>query len=194
MFLYIHMLRVKIQFRYAFSLFTLVDEELWGRHYPTALVVLSLNMCSWQKLAGGFVSITCTVNLTRIQIFLVEILQLFLFISCFLKYSASKPGIANALENWKYRLETKRLLWSKILALLRLIGRFQRTKKGWPAGRRREHMEMEWKGKVCTSSSVSFFFPNPKSTSMGQLMIHVTNLTAKVQPHEKGQIWCLQDI
>jgi hypothetical protein len=29
---------------------------------------------------------------------------------------------------------------------------------------------------------------------MGQLMIHVTNPTAKVQPHEKGQIWCLQDI
>jgi hypothetical protein len=64
--------------------------------------------------------------------------------------------------HWKIgnRLETKRLVWPKILALLWLIGRFQRTKKGWQASRRREHMEMEWKNKV--HLRLSNFFPKPQ--------------------------------
>ena len=50
-------------------------------------------------------------------------------------------------------------------------------------------MEMERKGKL--HLKLSIFFPEPKIHMPWRRRaanLHVTNLTAKVQPHEKGQI------
>ena len=54
---------------------------------------------------------------------------------------------------------------------------------------KKEHMEMERKGKL--HLKLSIFFPEPKIHMPWRRRaanLHVTNLTAKAQPNEKGQI------